>query len=1713
MAVDYTQYLSAANLTSPGEFPRTPWEEPVEYGGAASVQEVSREVEKACPSQNSLHVFLHPYYTQLGGLGSFAAGLTSLKVIRCRIRSLSGLETCKNLRFLWLDDNMLTDVDLLASLPKLELVSLSDNRITTESIARLAPTGIRALNLSGNNIVSCNWVQKHKHLEFLDLSRTRIAYFQLEVTISRTLRALDLSASRIASTAVLRTLLVRTFPNLRCLTLRSRAGDCPFVGNLTDSGYLASVFYLVVQNNLPLEALDGKFYSPREVVSSSGLVRSAPEHFRYCIQRETIAQSLRTWQRYALERLGGGLLALQKKYFGLKTDLQDLALLLSCQQVSPAVSTRPGERSGGVVGSNADMKKASALRGEFSRVCGCVSGLAACFHSHLAAISQALYMHDQVLLGEFLSFGGISISGMGSELPLDLFSDEAMRQALSYYAVGGQLRAFVKRVCNRSLSQLYERRFSEMLELGDRRIVPCGKELYEALLESAGGEAGPASGDARAGRDKFVLVKVNGDKITQLFGPDIQAETGVMALTALVRPSAIPAQLESLPAGSVLSYLALRVCSDTLASGVLDARAASFEPVFTVAFVRPADVASFAAAWDFVDSFRPTPPERPDSSASLSSEDPGARLASSGQSGQGRAGSAAGTGEQSRRSQRWFPADKAEYVIAEETLAMVTEAEGLLAKLVPEPEAASLKAALSPVASGPGESAGGERAERARGSADAPVPMIPGPVRCGDLLFDFDIAKQAIEALQAEFHSSLHPLVNLIPSLGAADFEKVIAERIALTTSESSAIACLDLHNCGLEGDIHNLLDQFEGLRSLSLASNSLTSLEIHQQSLQQLDISGNKIESCFIDSPALELLDVSWNAFATPDTLLRCLSAKAKGALIHLVVFGNPFCSNPLDFSWASTLSRYLPQLRTINGLHLRRLVAWDKVCCPETLLYNLFADPSPEAEGRDSQGPPGFCLDSLLDLPQRVLTSALPFAKEISRLSPSPPALGAKLDLSFTGLLEVPRDVLAKGASQITDVSLRSCFFPRFGALAAFPEVQSLNLSGCRVTTDVLTEILASAQKLQFLDVSRNLLDSLAPLAVCSKTLIGLNASSNVRLDINTLPDLPALSFLSICDIASDQSLAAVTVSTRCPHLTHLQLDLPELASDRFQAGRSAGEGPTSSAPPALPSALPAGQSAPPLPQPRHGRRSSSATSSTASAQPRSSSRPLSLYEDAPAGAAPLDSLDAIPPVLFLLPLVQVNSVSVNPIALNKRRFTFIGNVNMNLLRSCKCLSRSAKLESASRSREDSFPSEGLRPQREQSSPSPRKKGVSEEILKAFPPRTSVPYDVLTLTSLNLQSLAYEQQAEKAVSHVTTIFAGHNSLTSLAPLRDYPALIQIDVRDNQIAAPFENLCSETLEALNLTANPIQSLRVSGSLVPNLRCLILRKSGLTILPANFLSAIGKSLVYLDISENPFQDLSKSCLGGLASLHILKCEECGLRSLEFLDVLASYDCLQTLDIRGNKIQNAERAFSSLRRQKALVRLLAADNPFTMREKELADRRFKVFAEVPQVEELDGTPRTAAEQKRLVEYAKRNMEYAREHQPSILNFTMGSPTAPQPSYSVTPSRGDEPSSSPRYRSTAGERRAGQPPRPAVGPQRPSHPPTQLSTPQFSGGLYPTLPPVASRSKTPGDSRVPDRAEKGESSSRGSQRSARSAKQSVDSGDHMPELPGARRARRD
>jgi Leucine-rich repeat (LRR) protein len=90
------------------------------------------------------------------------------------------------------------------------------------------------------------------------------------------------------------------------------------------------------------------------------------------------------------------------------------------------------------------------------------------------------------------------------------------------------------------------------------------------------------------------------------------------------------------------------------------------------------------------------------------------------------------------------------------------------------------------------------------------------------------------------------------------------------------------------------------------------------------------------------------------------------------------------------------------------------------------------------------------------------------------------------------------------------------------------------------------------------------------------------------------------------------------------------------------------------------------------------------------------------------------------------------------------------------------------------------------------------------------------------------------------------------------FPNLIYLDLSFNEIRAldPDTLKGFTRLTALNLSYNKIDN--VPPNLlehVPHLKSLDLRRNKLIELPANFLSPIRETLAYLDLSENPFQEL------------------------------------------------------------------------------------------------------------------------------------------------------------------------------------------------------------------------------------------------------------------
>lgn len=147
-------------------------------------------------------------------------------------------------------------------------------------------------------------------------------------------------------------------------------------------------------------------------------------------------------------------------------------------------------------------------------------------------------------------------------------------------------------------------------------------------------------------------------------------------------------------------------------------------------------------------------------------------------------------------------------------------------------------------------------------------------------------------------------------------------------------------------------------------------------------------------------------------------------------------------------------------------------------------------------------------------------------------------------------------------------------------------------------------------------------------------------------------------------------------------------------------------------------------------------------------------------------------------------------------------------------------------------------------------------------------------------------------------------------------------------------------------------------------------------------------LTYLDIGENPLITVSKDCFSGLVKLKTLKCDLCNIRSVEFLEPLTSYGTLLLLDLRANKIHNGDKTLDTLKKLRSLTKLFVAENPFSVREKNIAEFRVKLFYTIENLVELEGIAKTAEEVSRLEQYIQWRLEKDAKSEVQIVRFTIG-----------------------------------------------------------------------------------------------------------------------------
>lgn len=313
-----------------------------------------------------------------------------------------------------------------------------------------------------------------------------------------------------------------------------------------------------------------------------------------------------------------------------------------------------------------------------------------------------------------------------------------------------------------------------------------------------------------------------------------------------------------------------------------------------------------------------------------------------------------------------------------------------------------------------------------------------------------------------------------------------------------------------------------------------------------------------------------------------------------------------------------------------------------------------------------------------------------------------------------------------------------------------------------------------------------------------------------------------------------------------------------------------------------------------------------------------------------------DPIPGIIYMLPLQSLNCVPIDSTVIRQNRLKLVGSLNQEIITS----------------------------------------------LNAWNGKNT-----LSLSNSGIMSLNFEKSISHIITATETIFASGNAISNIAALKEYTNIIQIDMSYNRISDPFNGLKSNTLEAINLSHNPLNSIKILNTMLPCLKCLILRGCNISSLQNNSFSAVGRVLTYLDIGDNPLITVSKDCFSGLVKLKTLKCDLCSIRSVEFLEPLTSYGTLLLLDLRANKIHNGDKTLEMLKKLRSLTKLFISENPFSAREKNIAEYRVKIFYTIENLVELEGVAKTAEEVSRLEQYIQWRLEKEAKNEVQIVRFTI------------------------------------------------------------------------------------------------------------------------------
>ncbi|TNJ30412.1 Leucine-rich repeat protein [Giardia muris] len=1412
--------LREANPQVCDRFSDEPYEGVIDGVDCHHLSDYGHLICEMVPKTCSLTLFLHPRYRQVGGLTPYAKGLTMLKLIRCRIRSITGIQQLSWLRFLWLDDNHLTTIEELSALPRLEFLSINDNQLTDKALSKVQCNTLKALNVANNPLFYTTWLANFPNLLHLDLSRTRISHFNALPVLCPSLISLDISATRICSHVAFLNCVVGAFPKLNSLYISSRAGILPLLELFSSSEVLQYIAHLIVTYDLPLRVIDGRLLSLEEILHLADLASQTSFLQQGSILKHALSlemtQFIRALDLHTLPLFT----SVHRAYSALQCDIMDLRLLMLCQMhVKDYQSRLERESSASLL---------ETFRGLIQVGIDSLLNLSMSLSSILM-LFQRLYLRLYEILE--LSFGHIKMS-IHSDLDPNSFStDSTFFPVLHDFLHQKRYQVFTTTFKNDLVENYYRLGNAQAFEILDRCIAYSPQFLssetqahvHERLFYIRMSELFDTREEQTYTGDQFPLGLLT--LLHEVIGAQIIGTSGrICNLGTIIRSSVLkteatehaPEEVVDLLLDDIHRKYFSKILNDpTTAADTNPRRSHPFNLRLGLKRVRAYVEKDLH---DLLSGLRPNEPfvllVVRSTENSIVSEDDSFFL--------------------DLLRTTYYPVASI-VVYRPEVQSLVPSKLDTIATTQVTYPVLGKEYKKDPL----DDSLPREKLPLSVVSQDAIQRWLLQLV-WGQYKAHVDAISNVLPDLVFSPPEKPEPLVNLIPKLTGDSLERALMERLTITQQGSDATS-LDLHNCGLEtGSLSpTSFDEYSEIRSLSLSHNGLKSFALTSRSLRRLDLSDNQLTEASINCPSLVFLDLSNNCFSHISDILRSITQETRQSLRHIVVFGNP-CTmeSQINLYYAIHLLGFIPNVQSINGRPLRPIVGRNNLVDNPAMLCGLF-EPLVEP----------FDLFDISSLP--VGTDFWSDGARRSYLELAPVVVETRVNYSMSGAFDVPKAL----PQSVVDINMAYNFVARPANLMTHANLHTLSLAHCHLGTRALEMICESLGELVHLDITGNNVMTLTCLTKYQGTLRRLRASYNSNLDLQTLPYLPELREIACSYTRATAEQAAIILSNRCVNCMHVILPCSE----------------------------------------------------------------------------------AVPSIIYLLPLQTLNSAPVDAADLRQQRMKFIGTLNKEFI----------------------------------------------DTTGAWNGR-----DTLNVANCGLITLSSDASVKGVVSAARTVFASGNALTSIQILKDFTSLVQIDLSYNKIADPFNTLKNQTLEACNLSYNPVNSIRISNTSLPQLKCLILRGCNLTALPSNVFSSIGRSLTYLDIGENSLMTISKECLAGLVKLKTLKCDMCSLRNLELLEPLSSYGSLLLLDIRGNKIHSYDKAIDSLKKLRGLTKLFLADNPFSSREKSVQAFRVKVFFALENLVELEGLGKSAEEVARLEQFIQWRLENEAKSEVQVVKFTQG-----------------------------------------------------------------------------------------------------------------------------